>query len=59
MKRRCYCCGEELPEFMPFALVTMGHDEVDRVFIAKPEHVARFDDARSLIVIPWQQGAKL
>ncbi len=49
---RCYCCGE--PINGEIALVTMSPAGVDRVFVALPEHIERFDDAttRSMIVAP-------
>ena len=49
---RCYCCGE--PVGTMIALVTMSSVPVDRVFIALPEHIERFDDetTRSLVVVP-------
>lgn len=43
MKLRCYDCGEPIDgTFVLFALGSPA-DTFDRVFVAKPEHVARFD----------------
>jgi len=50
MKPRCYCCGEQIKGKV--ALVSMSFDNVDRVFVMKPDHVVRVDDAVSLIVVP-------
>ncbi len=50
VKLRCYCCGEPLEGAI--ALVTMSTLAVDRVFVANPDHLERFDDAttHSLLV---------
>ncbi len=48
MNFRCYCCGEETGD--EFALVSMSESTVDRVFIMKPEHVERVEEAHAVIV---------
>ena len=48
MKLRCYCCGEELDGTI--ALVTMSETGTDRVFVMKPEHVARVEDVEVIFV---------
>lgn len=40
MRMRCYCCGEELNGL--FTLCAY-QDDADRVFVFKPEHVAKID----------------
>lgn len=49
---RCYCCGEMIEGSI--ALLSMSKGEVDRVFVAKPEHLENFDESllHSLIVAP-------
>lgn len=50
MKLRCYCCGEAIEG--DIVLIANGVDSVDRVFVALPEHVERFDEqAQSMVVI--------
>ena len=50
MKLNCYCCGEPIDG--QIALVTMSTMPVDRVFIAKPDHVENFDSPQCLLVVP-------
>lgn len=50
LKLRCYCCGEEIEGPM-VALVSLGQEGTDRVFIFDPEHVNRAEDARAEFVI--------
>lgn len=53
---RCYCCGE--PITGEIALMTMSPSETDRVFVALPEHIERFDDetTRTMLVVPVPEG---
>jgi hypothetical protein len=56
----CYCCGDIIDG--SFALVAnAGRDANDRVFIAKLEHVERFDNAVSMrfVLPPQTKGEKL
>jgi hypothetical protein len=46
---RCYCCGE--PISGEIALVTMSPTAVDRVFVALPEHIERFDDESTNVML--------
>lgn len=50
MNLRCYCCGEAIQFDARIALVSLRGDEVDRVFIMKPEHVTRVEDASTEVV---------
>ena len=45
---KCYCCGEVVSG--EFALVTMSHDEADRVFIMRPSCSKKGDAVRIMIV---------
>ena len=49
MNLRCYCCGETI-EFRLVALVSLSEDEVDRVFVMKPSHTDRVEDAKVEVV---------
>lgn len=48
VKLRCYCCGKPLGD--TFSLVTLSENRVDRVFVMLPEHVAKVEDGRSILV---------
>lgn len=47
LKLRCYCCGEPIGD--RFVVMTMGDGPVDRVFVAKEDHVERFDETDTAI----------
>ena len=50
MNLRCYCCGDAIEASI--SLVAY-QDNVDRVFVFKPEHVERVDEAaHQMLVVP-------
>lgn len=52
---RCYCCGEALEG--QIALVTMSPYAVDRVFVAKPEHIENFDEESTRVTLVERASA--
>ena len=48
MKLNCYCCGEPIEG--AFVLVANGQAPVDRVFVAKLDHLENFDAVQSMLV---------
>jgi len=52
MKLRCYCCGEPIEGAI--ALVSQSTLPVDRVFVAKPDHLENFDGVESAVVAEVQ-----
>lgn len=51
MKMQCYCCGDPLDLAKPFALVSLSGSGVDRVFVMKPEHTDRVNDAPAIVIV--------